>query len=133
MTGYKPNELKGKNVSQLMTEEYKKFHDGYLRAYLKSRMPKIIGTGRDVIMQRKDGSITPIHLQVTEKIIGDKLYFFGTMKKATDAVQQKTMLQQEREVLDGLIVPAIIIDEKGTIHGFNGYVTPTVVFTSPVY
>jgi PAS domain S-box-containing protein len=127
MTGYKPNELVGKNVSQLMTEEYKKFHDGYLRAYLKSRTPKIIGTGRDVIMQKKDGSISPIHLQVTEKTIGDKLYFFGTMKKASDAVQQKTMLQQEREVLDGLIVPAVIIDEKGIMHGFNAYVVGLII------
>jgi PAS domain S-box-containing protein len=29
------------------------------------------------------------------------------------------VLQQEREVLDNLVVPAMVIDEKGTIHGYN--------------
>jgi two-component system sensor kinase FixL len=121
LTGYKPSEITGKNVSILMTDEYRKFHDGYLRSYLKTRAPKIIGTGRDVILQKKDGSIIPIHLQVTEKTIGDKMFFFGTMKKAQESAATKSMLQQEREVLDSLVVPAIIIDEKGTINGWNAY------------
>lgn len=126
-----------------MTDEYKRFHDSYLRTYIKTRAAKIIGTGRDVVLQKKDGSIIPIHLQVTEKTVMEKTYFFGTMKKAAESTQTKSMLQQEREVcftlyttifirgfslaawfvqvLDSLVTPAIIIDETGMIHGFNRY------------
>lgn len=119
LTGYKPNELIGSNVSKLMTDEYAKYHDGYLKNYLKTKQSKIIGNGRDVVLQKKDGGIVAIRLEVTEKLVGEKLYFFGTLKKAAENAPVKSMLQQEREVLDTLIVPAVIIDEKGTIHGFN--------------
>jgi PAS domain S-box-containing protein len=118
LTGYVAKELVSKNITVIMTEEYKRTHDAYLKTYLKTRTSKIIGYGRDVIFQKKDGSVSTVHLEVTEKLVGDKSYFFGTLKKPVDKVM-KSVLQTEREVLDRLVVPAIIIDHKGTIHGFN--------------
>lgn len=118
LTGWTSKELISKNITTIMTEEYKRTHDAYLKTYLKTRTSKIIGVGRDVVYQKKDGSVGTVHLEVTEKLIGDRSYFFGTLKKPVDKVM-KSILQMEREVLDRLVVPAIIIDHKGTIHGFN--------------
>jgi len=52
-TGFRSREIVGRNVNILMTDEYKPYHDNYLRGYLKSGQGKIIGTGRDVVFQRK--------------------------------------------------------------------------------
>lgn len=118
--GYNQSELIGRNVNVLMTEDTKPYHDNFLRNYLKTGISRIIGKGRDVIAVKKDGSIMPIHLEVSEKSMGSgKLYFIGILKEAKAQVQEKSLLQQEREVLDTLIVPAIIIDAQGSIHGFN--------------
>jgi len=122
LTGYSSKEVTSKNITVIMTEEYKRTHDAYLKTYLRTRTSKIIGVGRDVVFQRKDGSVSTLFLEVTEKLIGDKSFFFGTMKKPVET-QARSVLQIEREVLDRLMVPAVIIDQRGTIHGFNNAAT----------
>lgn len=118
--GFTQSDLIGRNVNMIMTEDIKPYHDNFLRNYLKTGVTRIIGKGRDVIAVKKDGSIIPIHLEVSEKSMGSgKLYFIGIIKEAKAQIQEKSLLQQEREVLDTLIVPAIIIDQVGSVHGFN--------------
>lgn len=62
--GYSSDEVLGRNVSILMTGEDEKEHDGYLARYTETRTPHIIGTGRDVMVRRKDGTQFPAHLSV---------------------------------------------------------------------
>jgi len=64
--GYSPNELIGKNVSVLMPSPYREEHDGYLRRYIRTGEARIIGIGREVIAQRKDGRRIPVHLSISE-------------------------------------------------------------------
>jgi PAS domain S-box-containing protein len=118
-TGFRSREIVGRNVNILMTDEYKSYHDNYLRGYLKSGQAKVIGSGRDVVFQRKDGSIAPCRLEVTEKVVGEMRLFVGFLKEVKETVAPKSILQQEREVLDGLLVPAMVIDETGLINCFN--------------
>jgi nitrogen fixation/metabolism regulation signal transduction histidine kinase len=58
-------------------------------------------------------------LEVTEKNMGDNRLFVGMLKEVKETVTAKSLLQQEREVLDNLIVAAVVIDAQGTIHCFN--------------
>ena len=62
--GYQSNELLGENVSLLMPEPDRADHDSFLKEYLKTGIAKIIGIGREVIAQRKDGSTFPARLSV---------------------------------------------------------------------
>ena len=64
--GFNSEEMLGKNISMLMPAPYAHEHDGYLYNYCASAERKIIGIGREVTGQRKDGSCFPLHLSVSE-------------------------------------------------------------------
>ncbi|NIL99399.1 MAG: PAS domain S-box protein [Acidobacteria bacterium] len=66
MFGWTEGELVGHNCSLLMPSPDRENHDGYIKHYLKTGQRKIIGIGREVLAQRKDGSKFPIHLSVGE-------------------------------------------------------------------
>jgi two-component system sensor kinase FixL len=73
--GYDAAEVIGQNVSCLMPSPYREEHDGYLGRYLRTGERRIIGIGREVLGQRKDGMIFPLELAVGEvKAAGRRLF-----------------------------------------------------------
>ena len=62
MFGYIPSELIGKNVSCLMPEPDRSGHDSYLAKYQQTGRAAIIGIGRQVMGQHRDGTLIPIDL-----------------------------------------------------------------------
>jgi len=80
MFGYRSEEVIGENVSILMPSPYQEEHDQYLENYLETGEQKIIGIGREVRGQRKDGSIFPIELAVNEVKLGDEIIFTGLIR-----------------------------------------------------
>src|SRR5690349_6823818 len=62
--GYSAAEVLGANISILMPEPDRSAHDGYIARYLETRVPHIIGRGREVEARRKDGSLFPMFLSV---------------------------------------------------------------------
>jgi len=120
LLGYQPTDVVGKNIKMLMPSPYKDNHDQFLLNYLTTNQPKVIGKGRDVLAQCKDGSIIPVNLSLTEQRISDTSRIFtGILRRVEEEKSSKSVLQQEREVIDNLIIPAIIIDERGLIQAFN--------------
>ncbi|MBF0288969.1 MAG: PAS domain S-box protein [SAR324 cluster bacterium] len=88
MFGYTQEEVIGQNVNMLMPSPDREQHDGYLDNYLKTGNAKIIGIGRVVTAQRKDGSVFPIELSVSEVHFKKTRMFTGIIK---DLTQQKMM------------------------------------------
>ena len=82
--GYASDEACGHNVSLLMPSPYREQHDAYIERYLKTGERRIIGIGRIVVGQRKDGTTFPMHLTVGELRTGDRHHFTGFIRDLTD-------------------------------------------------
>jgi two-component system, LuxR family, sensor kinase FixL len=79
MFGYTEAEVVGRNISLLMPEPYRSRHDRYLEHHLQTGEKKIIGIGRAVTAQRRDGQTFPVHLSVGEFAIDGKMHFTGIL------------------------------------------------------
>ncbi len=64
--GWHADELMGSNVSVLMDAADAEHHDSYIERYLAGDPAKIIGIGREVRGRRKDGTLFPLYLGVSE-------------------------------------------------------------------
>jgi PAS domain S-box-containing protein len=99
MFGYEPREVIGHNIKMLMPEPYRGQHDGYMADYLRSGRARIIGIGREVVALRKDGTVFPIDLAVSQVSLGRRRTFTGIVRDITDRKRlEKEILEvSERE------------------------------------
>jgi two-component system, LuxR family, sensor kinase FixL len=92
--GYSEIDLLGKNVNILMPAPHHEAHDGYLRRYIQTGEKRIIGIGRVVEGQRRDGSIFPMELSVGEARTGDHRAFTGFIRDLTERYATEAQLQE---------------------------------------
>lgn len=92
--GYDEREVVGRNVSMLMPSPYREEHDGYLERYLGTGEKRIIGIGRVVVGQRKDGGTFPMELAVGEFLLEGERYFTGFVRDVSERQSR------ERRLLD---------------------------------
>ncbi len=97
---YKPGEVTGKNVSLLMPDPYRDIHDRYIRNYFLSGIPKIIGSGREIVAQKKDGTIFPIELSISEMRFGDESKFTGIIRDITERKNAVDRIEKQNEELN---------------------------------
>ncbi len=94
--GHVAEAVLGRNVSVLMSPSMRDAHDGYLRHYLETGQSRIIGVGREVTGQRKDGATFPMDLAVSPMHVGDQRYFTGIIRDITERKRN------EREMMRAL-------------------------------
>ena len=95
--GYKAREVIGRNVSVLMPSPHREQHDSYINSYRHTGHAKIIGIGREVSGRRKDGTIFPMDLSVSEVKLADRRLFTGFVR---DITERKQMEKQLLEISD---------------------------------
>jgi PAS domain S-box-containing protein len=81
--GYQPEEVIGQNVKLLCPEPVRTEHDNYVARYVHTDHKHIVGRGREVTAERKDGSTFPILLSVSEMWLDGKRHFTGLIKDLT--------------------------------------------------
>jgi PAS domain S-box-containing protein len=124
MFGYKVSELIGQNVRMLMPEPFRSQHNAYLRNYLTTGTTKIIGIGREVESMRKDGTIFPIELAVSEFITDGRCYFSGIISDLTDRKRvEQALLESERKLAQAQRLEAVGQLTGGIAHDFNNLLT----------
>jgi two-component system sensor kinase FixL len=97
--GYQAAEVLDRNVKMLMPSPYRGAHDQYLARYLTTGERRMIGIGRVVVGERKDGSTFPMELSVAEMPPGKQRLFTGFVRDLTERRQSEVRLQELRTEL----------------------------------
>lgn len=91
--GYSPAEVIGRNLKFLLPEPYRSEHDGYLKRYRETGKRNIIGTVREALGQRKDGSVFPLDLSVSEVNVDGERLFIGMVRDITARKREESERQ----------------------------------------
>ncbi len=114
MFGFSQEELLGQNVSLLMPSPYCDEHDDYIRRYLETGEARIIGIGREVTGRRKDGTVFPMHLAVSE--VDHLQLFTGIIRDLTDLHRShEKLLQAERLAAIGEMVTGLAHESRNAL------------------
>jgi two-component system sensor kinase FixL len=104
--GYQPDEMSGRNVAMLMPAAEARVHDDHLSRYLRTGEAHIIGIGRDVYAQRRDGTQFPVALAIGQLAGAEPPRFVGFMHDLTgrhlDTAQRIAAQEAVREARERL-------------------------------
>ena len=96
---YSAREVLGQNIKMLMPPYFAEHHDGYIERYLRTGKKHIIGIGRVVTGQKKDGSTFPVELAIGEARVGDRRLFAGFIRDLTERQQIEQRVHELQEEL----------------------------------
>ncbi|WP_240500040.1 PAS domain-containing sensor histidine kinase [Sphingomonas montana] len=98
MFGYSAAQVIGQDVGILMPPEQRGEHGNYLRAYLTTGIPHVIGTVRAASARRANGELFPIEIAVGEaSMAGDRIFtgFVRDLTNRHDTARKMKELQSE--------------------------------------
>ena len=92
--GYDEADVIGRNVKMLMPNPDRDRHDQYLSRYRATGERRIIGIGRIIVAQRRDGTQFPMELSVGEASGGGRRIFTGFIRDLTEQQRAEFRLQE---------------------------------------
>lgn len=109
--GYSERDTLGRNVSMLMPSPDRERHDAYLGRYLRTGEKRIIGIGRIVFGERKDGTTFPMELSIGEAITGRERLFTGFIRDLTE----RRLTEERLESLQSELIHVARVSAMGTM------------------
>ncbi|KAI9206702.1 adenylate and guanylate cyclase catalytic domain-containing protein [Polychytrium aggregatum] len=107
MFGFTTEEITGANVKILAPPEIAAVHDSFLHNYMTTGVARIIGTGRRAFGRKKDGTIFPVHISVSEVNEEGAHLFTGIIRDLTEEVrledEQRAKDEQKQRELEVLL------------------------------
>ncbi len=92
--GYRADEVIGRNICILMSDEDRDAHDQHLERYIATRDPQVIGQSRVVNAKRKEGGVFPAMLTVGVVHSAEPPRFVGFIRDNT--TQRQSELDSHR-------------------------------------
>jgi two-component system sensor kinase FixL len=118
--GYMRTEVIGNNITLLMPSPYQEEHDTYIHNYLNSGEKKIIGIGRETVGRKKDGTIFPINLSVSEFFVGKHRMFTGIVHDLTEQKHlQEQIIRSERLAIIGKMAAKVAHEVRNPLSSIS--------------
>eukprot|EP00741_Cyanophora_paradoxa_P021982 tig00021432_g21219.t1 len=126
--GWSKEEVLNKDISILVPSPHKEAHKQYVENFLTTGVKKIIGIGREVEAERKDGTTFTIQLSVSEAVqIGNDRFFLGVIRDRSRRKQAERAMSQSKtwmqNILDCAFDAFFTVDGNGNLkmhaHGWE--------------
>jgi methyl-accepting chemotaxis protein len=114
--GYRADEVVGRNVKMLVPRVFQANHDDYVNANRTTGVDKIVGTSRDVEIERADGSIVYCNLSLSRVEQGDEIHYTAFLK---DITEQRENAMRIDQTLEQCLDAVVTIDEHNNVLFFN--------------
>ncbi len=96
MFGYNVDEVVGNSARMLLPEPYASRHDEYLKQYRETGEASIVGSGRELDGRRKDGTVFPLDVSVSQIEIQGRETFVIVARDITEHKVQQHLVELER-------------------------------------
>ncbi|WDT85452.1 PAS domain S-box protein [Alteromonas sp. 009811495] len=117
--GYKRSEVIGKNVKMLVPQAIQKEHDSYVNANRETGQDKIVGTSREVKIERKDGNTLWGRLSLSKVRLADRTLYTAFIRDVTEEVEQRELQRMLSLVANETDNAVIISNADGLIEYVN--------------
>lgn len=97
MFGFYHTEIMGQNVSLIMTKPDRNRHDDHIQRYRLEGDPEAMGMNRPLYAQRKDGSVFPVNIALSEMQVDGETYFTSVLRDITELKSAERELIQAKE------------------------------------
>ncbi len=114
--GYRKDEVLGNNVNMLVPGAIRSAHDGYINRNRKTGENVIVGTSREVQLQRKDGKMVWANLSLSRYQLGRDIGYTAFVR---DITAEYNMRETINQTLEQAIDAVVTIDEDNTVTFFN--------------
>lgn len=114
--GYTATEVVGKNVKVIVHPAHQGQHDSYVNRHRQQGGDRIVGSSRELEVERKDGSHTWINLTISKVKMGRKDYYTAFARDCSEEREQRTMVEQ---ILAQTNDAVVTIDEANHIKFCN--------------
>ena len=120
--GFTRDEVMGGDLSVLIPPPHKDKHQDYVRRYMATRDPHVIGKHVQLKALRKNGEEFPISISFSVADIGGNLYFTGIVRDISEYVELEDKLRQnERLAAVGNTVSQIVHEIKNPLMIIGGF------------
>ena len=114
--GYEASELLNENVKRLVSIEHREKHDGYLANYLQTGVKKVIGTQRQLVGCKADGTEIALTVKIREMLLKmQPPEYIGYLAPADTVAKYDEVMHRNKLTLDILDTPVLVINEKGIV------------------
>ena len=118
--GYTRDQVMGKNVNFLVPQLIQASHDSYIEANRRSGINKIVGTSRDVLIERQDGDYRWGAMSISRVSASGQQFYAAIIRDITRHHKEHERLQLLSLVVDTSENAIIITDAQWRIVYTNG-------------
>lgn len=120
--GYGREEALGQDLKLIIPPPYKDGHREYVRRYVATRQPHVIGKHVRLTAQRRDGTEFPMSISFSVAEVRGNLYFTGVIRDVTETKEMEDrLLQSERLAAVGNTVTHIAHEIKNPLLIIGGF------------
>ncbi|MBF0269328.1 MAG: EAL domain-containing protein [Alphaproteobacteria bacterium] len=128
--GYMPEEIIGQPVSRLMPEPYATEHAAYMQRYAKGGKTWIMNVSRELPGRRRDGTVFPIEIHVTELRQSKEQLFIGVIRDISDRVKAEERLRLSAAVFETAAEGIMVTDDDFNVTVVNSAVSSITGFSA---